>query len=49
AGEHCAAPLHRALNLTATTRLSFSIYNTKKDVDILIQELKKIITLLNIH
>jgi cysteine desulfurase/selenocysteine lyase len=42
AGEHCAAPLHRALGLTATTRVSFSVYNDINDVDRLIEELKKI-------
>ncbi|HSW39009.1 MAG TPA: SufS family cysteine desulfurase [Acidobacteriota bacterium] len=47
AGEHCAAPLHRALGLTATTRLSFSVYNSEKDIDIFIEELKKIKTILN--
>ncbi|MBI2439004.1 MAG: SufS family cysteine desulfurase [Candidatus Moranbacteria bacterium] len=42
AGEHCAAPLHRALNLDATTRLSFSVYNSKEDIDRLIKRLKEI-------
>ena len=46
AGEHCAAPLHRALKLSATTRISFSIYNTEQDVDRLVDELKKIVLLL---
>jgi cysteine desulfurase/selenocysteine lyase len=42
AGEHCASPLHRALRLSATTRISFSIYNDTNDVDKLIKTLKKI-------
>ena len=37
AGHHCAMPLHEKLNLTASTRASFYIYNTKEDID----ELKK--------
>ncbi len=41
AGEHCAAPLHRTLGLPATTRISFSIYNDKNDVERLIKVLKK--------
>lgn len=44
AGEHCAAPLHRALDLPATARASFSVYNTAEDIDRLIegiQEAKK--------
>jgi cysteine desulfurase/selenocysteine lyase len=42
AGEHCAAPLHRALHLDATTRLSFGIYNTEEDIDKLIEILEEI-------
>lgn len=47
AGEHCAAPLHRALGLSATTRLSFSVYNSKEDIDRLIEELHKVCGILN--
>lgn len=36
AGEHCASPLHRRLELGATTRLSLSIYSTEADIDRLI-------------
>lgn len=42
AGEHCTAPLHRALGLSATTRISFSIYNTEQDVDTFIRALEEI-------
>ena len=35
AGHHCCQILHQKLNLTATARASFGIYNTKEDVDIL--------------
>ena len=31
-GKHCAHPLHDALNLPATARISFGGYNTEKDV-----------------
>lgn len=41
AGEHCAAPLHRALDLPATARASFSVYNTEEDIDHLIEGLIK--------
>ncbi len=41
AGEHCAAPLHRALSLPATARISFSVYNTKADIDRLVEGLKE--------
>ncbi len=42
AGHHCAAPLHRALGLDATTRISFSVYNNEDDVEKLIGVLKEI-------
>ena len=35
AGHHCCQILHQRLNLTATARASFGIYNTKEDIDIL--------------
>lgn len=37
AGHHCAMPLHTALGVVATTRASFYLYNTREDVDALIQ------------
>jgi len=33
AGHHCAQPLMKWLNVTATARASFYLYNTKEDVD----------------
>ncbi|MGK2848521.1 MAG: aminotransferase class V-fold PLP-dependent enzyme [Minisyncoccota bacterium] len=42
AGEHCTAPLHRALGLSATARISFSLYSTKQDIDIFIHALQRI-------
>ena len=40
AGDHCAQPLIRFLKLPATCRASFYIYNTKEDVDKLVDALK---------
>jgi cysteine desulfurase/selenocysteine lyase len=40
AGEHCAAPLHRTLGLSATARLSFGVYNTEEDIAKLISGIK---------
>lgn len=37
AGHHCAQPLMSRLNVHATTRASFGIYNTKEDVDYLVE------------
>lgn len=41
-GNHCAQPLHRYLNLNSTCRISFGIYNDKKDIDLLVRGLKKV-------
>jgi len=41
AGHHCAQPLHRRLGLTATTRASFYLYNTKQEADLLAEALEK--------
>ncbi|MBS4750110.1 SufS family cysteine desulfurase [Carnobacteriaceae bacterium zg-ZUI78] len=42
AGHHCAQPLMRQLNVTATVRASFYIYNTKEDVDRFVEAVKKV-------
>jgi cysteine desulfurase/selenocysteine lyase len=41
AGHHCAQPLMRWLNVTATARASFYLYNTEEEVDALVAGLKK--------
>lgn len=42
AGQHCTMPLHlTVLGIEATARASFGIYNTKKDIDVFIDGLKK--------
>lgn len=42
AGHHCVMPLHRKLNLPATTRASLYLYNTKKDIEKLAENLEKV-------
>ncbi|MDQ4142152.1 MAG: cysteine desulfurase [Actinomycetota bacterium] len=39
AGHHCAQPLMRRLDVPATARASFYIYNSEDDVDVLIKSL----------
>ena len=39
AGHHCAKPLMRRLDLTATARASFYVYNQAEDVDALVDAL----------
>src|SRR5690625_4743081 len=41
AGHHCAQPLMKWLNVTATARASFYLYNTVEEVDALAQGLTK--------
>jgi cysteine desulfurase/selenocysteine lyase len=41
AGHHCTMPLHRKLNITASARASFYLYNTREEVDTFIEALKK--------
>lgn len=45
-GHHCAHPLMEALGINGTLRVSFAIYNTRNDVDRLIQALEKALSLL---
>ena len=40
-GNHCAQPLMRFLGIDSTCRASFYIYNTKEDVDMLVEGLEK--------
>lgn len=40
AGHHCAQPLHDYLGLPATLRVSFQIYNTAQEVDLLLAKLE---------
>ncbi|MFC7064016.1 cysteine desulfurase [Halobacillus seohaensis] len=40
AGHHCAQPLMRWLDVSATARASFYLYNTEEDVDRLVQGLQ---------
>lgn len=41
AGNHCAQPLMRYMGIDSTCRASFYVYNTKEDVDKLIDAIKK--------
>jgi cysteine desulfurase/selenocysteine lyase len=41
AGHHCAMPLHQKLNIPASSRASFYLYNTRAEVDVLAEALYK--------
>ena len=42
AGHHCAMPLHRSLNLTATTRASFYFYNRWDEAERLVEAVQQV-------
>lgn len=42
AGHHCAQPLMRYLDVPATSRISFYLYNTKEDVDLFVEGIKNV-------
>jgi cysteine desulfurase/selenocysteine lyase len=41
-GHHCCQPFMKKLGIAGTCRASFYLYNTKEDVDALIEGLKKV-------
>lgn len=41
-GHHCAQPLMQALGIEGTVRASFGIYNTKAEVDALVQGIERV-------
>jgi len=43
AGHHCAQPLHTKFDLPATSRASLYLYNTKEEVDRLVDGIHKVI------
>ncbi|MDA3928427.1 MAG: cysteine desulfurase [Prolixibacteraceae bacterium] len=44
-GHHCAQPLIDRLKIPGTVRLSFAFYNTKEEIDLFIEAIKKVITM----
>jgi cysteine desulfurase/selenocysteine lyase len=41
AGHHCAMPVMQRFGVPATTRASFALYNTRKEVDILVRAIHR--------
>ena len=41
AGHHCAQPIMNKLGVSATARASFYLYNTKEDIEKLVESIKK--------
>ena len=44
-GHHCAQPLMHALGIEGTVRASFAFYNTKDEIDALIDGIRKVIAM----
>ena len=41
-GHHCAQPLMERLNIQGTVRASFALYNTKEEVDALVEGINRV-------
>ncbi|HZL09964.1 MAG TPA: cysteine desulfurase [Prolixibacteraceae bacterium] len=44
-GHHCADPLMDHFNIQGTVRASFAFYNTREEIDVFIEALKKVIAM----
>lgn len=44
-GHHCADPLMEHFNILGTVRASFAFYNTREEVDVFVEALKKVIAM----
>lgn len=44
-GLHCAMPLHEELGVESLNRVSFALYNTREDVEVLVSALQKAIAM----
>src|SRR5690606_19134386 len=45
-GHHCTQPLMSSLGVSGTVRASFSIYNTKEEIEVFVKSLNKVIRIL---
>lgn len=46
-GHHCAQPIMNFFSIPGTIRASFSFYNTKEEIDALVEAVKKAVTMLS--
>lgn len=44
-GHHCAQPLMERLGIQGTVRASFAVYNTKEEIDVFIDGLKRVVAM----
>ena len=45
-GEHCTEPVMNCFKIASTIRASFAMYNTKEEIDVFIEALKRVISIL---
>lgn len=48
-GHHCAQPLHRRLGVSASARISFSVYNDERDIDVFFKSLQNVQKLFSVQ
>ena len=41
-GHHCAQPIMQRFGIPATARASFALYNTREEVDVLVNGIQKV-------
>ena len=46
-GQHCTQPIMDFYNIPGTVRASFSFYNTKEEIDILVSGVKRTVSMLS--
>ena len=46
-GHHCAQPLIDSLGISGTVRASFAFYNTKEEIDVFIEALRRVVVMLS--
>ena len=46
-GQHCTEPVMDKFKIPATTRVSFAVYNSREEIDVLVVALEKLIKVFN--
>jgi cysteine desulfurase/selenocysteine lyase len=49
AGHHCAMPLMARFNVPAMLRVSFGLYNTEKEIDVMVAAIEQAVKLFNVE
>jgi cysteine desulfurase/selenocysteine lyase len=46
-GHHCAQPVMDRFNIPGTVRASFAFYNTKEEIDVMVQAMQRAVNMLS--